>query len=662
MTVADMSTTLRPAGPVVSATSKPVLRRPNLVRKRDDDEDTIPSSPGKRAKVTFDSDVEVRVVDDWDQAPEVIYEEVRRAFSKRLSGDSSGYEKVKSIYAANKDDSDEISSTTLRSYTLALLGNVSALTKSNSDLVHTVLKSEWVRRPEDYVTLYVRLLANLASVQGIFLGEIMRMLVNNITATAPSNGRLRNLPVVPRSMVYARVHKAIRFLLQVMPSASRILASSLINAFPHETESRRNHIIYVQNLLQLIAYAPQLREEVLRLITERLVKIDVRIQVDLEELAEEVGEGLVNKVRPDLMEDMQDSDSSEEESDSEEYEEDADARRTKDITKNVEKMDAILDILFSHYDQVFTKASPEDQLGSFNVLLSQFTTVILPTHRSRHTQFLIFHFSQKSTAHIDTFVGACAQITFDRNQPAIIRQASTAYLASFVARGIHVPSSIVREVFDYLARELEHYRRQNEPNCRGPDMRRYSSFYVLVQAMLYIFCFRWRDLESSPDDDLEDDDLEAYGQQYQWRSGVKEALSRNIFSKLNPLKVCSPTIVTEFSCLANHLGIVYVYHLLETNKRVRVQQYAGNTYSQINRETALSARKDEDHQYLDEYFPFDPYHLPKSKRWIDGDYREWAAIGGLEDREATDSGSDEEETMDSEAEEDTETDGTGISF
>lgn len=622
----------------------------------------MPSSPGKKAKVTFDSDVEVRVMSDWEKAPEIIHEEVRRAFAKRLLGDSSGYEEIKDMYAAKKDEDGEPSSTALKNYTMALLGNVSALTKSNSDLVHTVLKSEWLGRQEDYVALYVRLLANLASMQAVFLGEIMRMLVDNITATPPSSGRLANLRVVPRSKIYTRAHRAIQHLLQVIPSASRILSTTLINAFPHETDSRRSHIIYVQNLLKLTVYAPELREEVLRLITERLVKIDVQVQVDLEDLAEEVGEGLVNKIQPDLIEDLQDSESSEEESDIDEDEDDAETQRTRGITKNVEKMDAILDILFSHYDQVFTKASMENQIGLFNILLSQFITVILPTHRSRHTQFLIFHFSQKSITHIDTYVGACAQITFDRNQPAIMRQASAAYLASFVARGIYVPASIVREVFDYLASELERFRHQNEPKCRGPDMRRYSSFYVLVQAMLYIFCFRWRDLESNEDDDVEDDDLEPFSQQHEWRPGVKEALSRNVFSKLNPLKVCSPAIVTEFSRLANHLGIVYVFHLLETNKRIRMQQYAGNTYSQINRETALSARLDEDCQHLDEYFPFDPYHLPKSKRWIGGDYREWAGIPGLEEREDSESGSDEEEVANSEGEEGTETDGTGRSF
>lgn len=440
----------------------------------------------------------------------------------------------------------------------------------------------------------------------------------------------------------------------------------MTTAFPHQTDSRRSHVVYIQNLLKLVEYAPELRGEVLALITERLVKIDVQVQVDLEDLADDVGEGLVDQIppaRPDLMDDIEESDVSDEEEDPDEDEEDEEAQRAKEITKNVQKMDAILDILFSHYEQSFTNPSIEEQVGSLNILLSQFVSTILPTHRSRHTQFLLFHFAQQSSKYIDTFTGTCVQITFDKGQPAIVRQASAAYLASFVARGMHVPSNIVRDVFDYIGGELTRLRREYEPSCRGPDMRRYSSFYVLVQALLYIFCFRWRDLESSPDDDYEDDDLSTYyGQEHQWISGVKDNLSQNIFSKLNPLKVCSTTIVTEFARIANHLSIVYVYHLLETNKRVRALQSAGTGYGQPNRETALSARRDESSQHLDAYFPFDPYHLPKSKRWIEGDYREWSGIPGLDDEQASESDSDDEDGLGSGAEQGTETDETGGSF
>ena len=140
---------------------------------------------------------------------------------------------------------------------------------------------------------------------------------------------------------------------------------------------------------------------------------------------------------------------------------------------------------------------------------------------------------------------------------------------------------------------------------------------------------------------------------HHWIPGIKETLSQNIFSKLNPLKVCSPAIVTEFAKIANHLGVVYVYHLLETNKRLRLSHFVAVG----ERETALSVRKEESYQQLDEYFPFDPYHLPRSKRWVEGDYRVWKGIPDLQEDGAEESESDEEdEEEESEMEEGTGTD------
>ena len=178
-----MSTIQRPAGPVLVSTPNPLHRRPTLVRKRDDDEGAPPSSPTKRAKVTFDTDVEVHVMEEWEKAPTLVQEEVRRAFAKRALGDSSGYEKLKDVYSPKEDQEEELSSNTLKNYTIALLGDVSTLNKSNADLVHLILKSEWLGRQEDYITVYVRLLANIVSAHGVFLGDAMRMLVTNLTAS-----------------------------------------------------------------------------------------------------------------------------------------------------------------------------------------------------------------------------------------------------------------------------------------------------------------------------------------------------------------------------------------------------------------------------------------------------------------------------------------------
>lgn len=422
--------------------------------------------------------------------------------------------------------------------------------------------------------------------------------------------------------------------------------------------------MYVHNLIKVTEYAPILQTDILALITERLVKIDLQVQEDLEDLAEDVEEGLVQPTPPapmDVDTILDDPEDSDDESDTDE-EMDQEMLRTKEITKNVEKMDYILDMLFAYYDQQLAVPSAGSRTRPLDILLSQFQTIILPTHRSRHTQFLLFHFVQRSSADVDVFVGLCAQTSFDKKRPAMVRQAAAAYLASFVARGLHVSSNIVREVWDYLSTELKRMYREAEPGCRGPDPQRYSTYYSLVQALLYIFCFRWRDLESGADEDYEDEELPSiYGDERQWRPGVKETFQLNLFSRLNPLKVCSPAIVTEFARIAHHLRVVYVYHLLETNKRIRLSRYSGlSNYTQVNRETALTARKDEEHQHLDEYFPFDPYHLPRSKRWIEGDYREWKGIPGLDDEKTMESASDEGDMGDSDVEEGTETEESSV--
>lgn len=119
---------------------------------------------------------------DWEKAPQLIQEEVRRALEQHALGDASDYDQVKDIYAANSKVEDGPSTSTLRNYTQALLGNVSLLNRSCSSLVHAVLESQWLGRQDNYFILYVRFLANLASAQGVFRADVLRMLVANLAA------------------------------------------------------------------------------------------------------------------------------------------------------------------------------------------------------------------------------------------------------------------------------------------------------------------------------------------------------------------------------------------------------------------------------------------------------------------------------------------------
>ena len=171
-----------PVGSVVTTVPKTLTRRPTLVRKRDEDSDDekSPPSPGKKSRVSFNQAVDVHTI--GETASYLIQEEVRLAFDKRGWSDDSDYDRIRELYNSKKDLGEEVSSNTLKSYTAALLNNIVRLNRTSSDLVHSVINSQWLGRQEDYVTLFTKLLGGIVVQHGMYLGEVVRMLVENLTS------------------------------------------------------------------------------------------------------------------------------------------------------------------------------------------------------------------------------------------------------------------------------------------------------------------------------------------------------------------------------------------------------------------------------------------------------------------------------------------------
>lgn len=644
------------------------------------DPDALPS-PRKKTRVQFDEDVEMREIPYNDKSKSgssgtteksvaVVREEVRRAIQRHVSGaDSEAYDRVKEIFttdprrrdANGMPPSNIPTHDTLKHHLMGLLSNVAALDRSCNGLVAAVLGSEWLGRDDSYVKLFIRFLGNLAAAQGSYLGSVLRMLTNYMGELPKGTGRLPGYPHVHPSEAYTRVHMALRHVLQLVPSGSGSLSSILSSQFPFDTDSAKANIAYTQNLVRVIRYAPELQADILALITEKLVKIDVQIQVDMEDLEDEEGEDVLHDISPETVMFAEDLDEDDDDNASVMSDEsvEPDSQRLKTIKDNILKLDGMIDTLFEYYAPPFTSGTIDDKENALDLLLSHFSTIILPTYRSRHSQFLLFHFSQASPVLVDRFAATCIQLIFNKAQPAILRQSAAAYLASFVARGAHISSEVVRDVFDLLGTHLNTLRLDYEPSCRGPDLRRFGPFYSTAQALLYIFCFRWRDLTTAavdgdtPEqiDDLEPEDIT-------FPPSIREVLQKAILSKLNPLKVCSPAIVTQFARMSQHLNFIYVFTILETNKRLRMSTYrniaalSDPRFSQVERETRAG---DELGYQLDAYFPFDPYQLPRSRRWLEGDYVNWRGIPGLDDRDEDDS---DEVSDDDDGQEDDFSDGT----
>jgi RNA polymerase I-specific transcription initiation factor RRN3 len=681
----------RPAAPAAAPKpSKPLLRRATLsgtIRKAEDaglDSDFLsaPPSPSKRVRVTFNPDVEEKVMEEYQikgRSLESVRLEVKSSIEAHLKGDSEGYDIIKEVFSPSRtDDEDEESagdkSVDMKTYLLALTSYASSLNKGCSGLVKAILACEWMGRDESFVKAYVHFLGSLTSAQGAYVGMVLGMLVGNFYGGKTwfiissrnisdmfivrlSNGRLPGCPDVNREQLSSRVHVALKYLLRLIPSASSTLSPILAAKFPFAEESKKLQISYIDNLIRLSEYAPELKSDIFALITDRLVKIDVQMQVDLDDLDDEVAAAIVQAISLNPSREKDNGDDSNSDADSVTSDEDvgSDSRRIRELQGNVEKMDAIIDVLFTIYSPHFEDPNSVEAASMFGTLLGHFTNIILPTYRSRHTQFLLFHFAQTAEHLVDRFAGTCVQLAFQTGRPAVLKQSAAAYLASFVARGAHVQPHVVCQVFALIGNNLDHIRAENEVTCRGPDLKRYSTFYAMTQALLYIFCFRWRDLITSLDILEEDDPAAFIGQDLNWTPGIKETLSRTIYSKLNPLKICSPPIVAEFAKIARHLRFMYVYPLLEANKRVRLSQFSSGQGNGALRDTGNGGNSESWHQ-LDAYFPFDPYQLPLSRHWIENDYVQWKGVPGLNQEESDGDESDDEGEEEVDLDDDTATD------
>jgi len=95
----------------------------------------------------------------------------------------------------------------------------------------------------------------------------------------------------------------------------------------------------------------------------------------------------------------------------------------------------------------------------------------------------------------------------------------------------------------------------------------------------------------------------------------------------------------QFTRVAHATDFIYCYPILEANKR----SYDGDPSQRTPpRQIFVPPQANTE---LNTFFPFDPYKLPKSSRYIDGVYREWSAVA-IDDEEE-DEGEDEDEDVES---------------
>lgn len=655
---------------------QPLQRRSTL--KRSIDETSFmdaPSSPSKRSRVTFDSDVEIVSADEEeDLDPLVVKEQVRRAIERHRLREDESYERIKSIFITPFDKAGAPSTKVLKVHLQALLANVTALNKDCSGLISAVFSSEWIGRDEAYYALFVRFLNNLAAAQRGYQHKMMGMLVDLLGPQ--KTRRIASAKPVRQTTIHRRVMQAIQYITSNVPSLSAALADRMSSKLEFDFQKAEDRMTYTRNFMAMIKYVPELTSEILTSVLRELIKLDVSVQVDLDDEDDDAEEDILNHMsssqtlvasqsqdilKSPLDSENDDAPTTDDDSDMEDDDVDPATARRRKLKEDIKQVDLIMDILFQYYAKLTTSSNITTRDTAIEQLIAQFHSHILPTYRARHPQFLVFHFAQSDPIIVDRFVTSCVAVLVDKKQPHLLRHSAAAYFSGFVGRGAHVSPQVVQDCLELLCDHLTTLRKAYEPTCRGPDLKRFGDFYAAFQAILYIFCFRWRDVASSSADlesdsefDIDEEEVETY----HFPESLRDSLRMAIYSPLNPLRVCTPVIVEQFAKLTYALQLFYVYPKLEENKHVRVVTTHARNMSDLmisNPDRDLSWVGD--NGMLEGYFPYDPYVLPISRHWIEGDYVTWRGIPGDEQEEESESdaeGMDDDDNEDSADDEDDE--------
>ncbi|CAG9462066.1 unnamed protein product [Pedinophyceae sp. YPF-701] len=309
------------------------------------------------------------------------------------------------------------------------------------------------------------------------------------------------------------------------------------------------------------------------------------------------------------------------------------------VDEAVEKMDSLMELFLDYLHQSLPAreggaAAAGDPAGVWPALERAFFHQLLPTHRSKFTQFLVFFAAGRLPyeAPRRLVAGLLAGLR-DPSKAPVTRVACAAYLASFLARAAYVPEVLVVEALEGVVAFCEEYLRAqgSGSNAVAPVlggaaaaaaaadeadaecMRRHQVLFAAVQGTLYVLCYHMEPLlgrghVATPAMRTADAGAAVAKTEVaaRLRALVEGGVARVLAHPLAPLERCLPSVAGEFRVQAAALDLVpgiltdplTHFHLARANS---------------NRGGLLSGGG-RVRRALEMFFPFDPYLLRRSAR------------------------------------------------
>ena len=385
-----------------------------------------------------------------------------------------------------------------------------------------LLKLSWADQGEVVARAFIEFLVSLISANVKFVKPAVKILVENLKGTndeSADTDLLRN------------THEAFKGMLEVAPLTSREeILRHIVQRFPFYKMPTYKQFCYVTSVLEMSRYIPDSREQIMRLVMERLIRLDAHLSRDyIEEAYRLQSEGT-----------------------------------SRELDMTVQTLDMYMDLMFTFIKESTHEKNEagEEELERekaaplVDCLLDIHVSHLLPTFNITHTQFLFFYLASFSQDISLKFINRNWKTFVNVNQPSIIRQTAMAYIASYLARAKSVSAGLTISYLDKLSSWTVDYVNSRDNSVNGDfihaDISRHGPFYSACQAIFYVFAFRHSDLTSTSERIKK---LKSMS----WQS----IISHN----LNPLRVCLPGIVKNFANISKNYQLAYCTAIMQRNNR-----------------------------------------------------------------------------------------------
>ncbi|KAK8629078.1 hypothetical protein V6N13_077935 [Hibiscus sabdariffa] len=529
---------------------------------------------------------------------------VKNALTSVLSGDQNSYNQLVGVMHHSKHlapDEVALLETTLK----ALAGAVSSIDVTHHDSLLSAIfsMSMWNYGPHVADAL-AELIVSLAISNGKYLDLCLRMLVSNFTPPPYFLDKLK-LPrgLERKGQVLCRVHAAFKKIADYVPLAPLRLLTIVLQGMPTIYHKDRAIVIYVENMLKLESgeIGELVGSTMLMAVVDRLIELDVEIGWDAI-LQDDFSKGIFEM-------ELEDMDDIEEESAEPDVGEFRLSRKSLVGNSIAELLDNLLVLTFEHLES----CEREGRLAKvFETLLQSFQITVLSAYKSKFAQFVIFYACALDPENCGMrFATVLVELFVQYSQPQPTRMSAVAYLASYLSRAKFLSASFIcsmlKRLVDWCLEYCETHDGDVNPNA-------HRVFYSGCQAIMYVLCFRMKAFVNVPRLKLQ----------------LIMPLEQVLKHKLNPLKVCLPSVVEEFLRQAKAASLFTVSETFI---------FDGLLESELSRAFGGLER-------LDTFFPFDPCLLKRCDSFIRPMFVFWSMVKPTYDDDDDDGSSDDELVQD----------------